>query len=44
MAVRHGVATAKEVDELVRELHAMSADQRTFMATPRIVQVVGEKP
>jgi ubiquinone/menaquinone biosynthesis C-methylase UbiE len=43
-AVRHGVATAEEVDRLVEDLYAVAADPRTFVGNPRMVQVVGEKP
>jgi SAM-dependent methyltransferase len=44
VAVRHGVASAEEVDRLVAALHALAADPRVFVANPRIVQVLGEKP
>jgi hypothetical protein len=44
MAVRHRVATEEEVDRLVDELYQLTRDPHTLMATPRIVQVWGEKP
>jgi SAM-dependent methyltransferase len=43
MAVRHGVATDEEVDTVVDELYAIARDTTTFVATPRIVQVWGER-
>ncbi len=43
MAVRHGVATGEEVDRVVDELYAIARDPLTFVSTPRIVQVWGEK-
>lgn len=43
-AVRHGVATEEEVDVIVDELYALARDPRTYVANPRMVQVVGEKP
>ena len=42
-AIRHGVARAEEIDRLVDELYALARDPRTYVANPRIVQVVGEK-
>lgn len=43
IAVRHGVATEAEVDRLVDELYAIARDPRTYVANPRIVQVIGER-
>jgi SAM-dependent methyltransferase len=43
IAVRHAVATEEEIDPLVDELYALARDPRTYVANPRIVQVVGEK-
>jgi len=43
-ALRHGVATAEEIDRLVDELYALARDERTFVANPRMVQVIGVKP
>jgi ubiquinone/menaquinone biosynthesis C-methylase UbiE len=43
-ALRHGVATAEEIDRLVDELYALARDERTFVANPRVVQVIGVKP
>jgi SAM-dependent methyltransferase len=43
MTVKHGVATDDEVDAVVDELYAIARDSTTFVATPRIVQVWGEK-
>jgi SAM-dependent methyltransferase len=42
-AIRHGVATGEEIDGLVHELYRLAADPLTYVANPRIVQVVGEK-
>jgi SAM-dependent methyltransferase len=42
-AVRHGVTTEEEVDRLVDELYAIARDPGTYVANPRIVQVIGEK-
>jgi ubiquinone/menaquinone biosynthesis C-methylase UbiE len=43
VAIRHGVATAEEIDPMVDRLYALAADPMTFMANPRVVQVIGEK-
>ena len=43
VAIRDGVATAEEIDPMVDQLYALAADPLTFMANPRIVQIVGEK-
>src|SRR4051794_4442351 len=43
IAVRHGVATEEELDQLVDELYELARDPHTYVANPRIVQVVGEK-
>ena len=43
-ALRHGVATAEEIDTLVDELYALARDETTFVANPRMVQVIGVKP
>jgi SAM-dependent methyltransferase len=43
-ALRHGVATADEIDSLVDELYALARDETTFVANPRMVQVIGVKP
>lgn len=43
-ALRHGVASAEEIDTLVDELYALARDPATYVANPRMVQVVGEKP
>ena len=42
-ALHHGVATAEEIDGLVDELYALARDTSTFVANPRMVQVVGVK-
>ena len=44
MVVKHGVASDEEVDAVVDELYVIAGDSTTFVATPRIVQVWGEKP
>ena len=44
MVVKHGVASDDEVDAVVDELYVIAGDSTTFVATPRIVQVWGEKP
>jgi hypothetical protein len=44
MAVKHEVATDEEIDAVVDELYAIARGATTFVATPRIVQVFGEKP
>jgi len=41
--LRHGVASEEEIDGLVDELYALAADPRTYVANPRIIQVIGEK-
>lgn len=43
-ALRHGVATAAEIDRLVDELYSLARDETTYVANPRMVQVVGVKP
>jgi len=43
IAVRHGVAAETEIDRLVDELYALARDPRTYVANPRIVQVIGER-
>jgi ubiquinone/menaquinone biosynthesis C-methylase UbiE len=43
-AVRHGVATDDELDRLVDDLYALARDPTTFVANPRMVQVVATKP
>ncbi len=43
-AVRHGVATEDEIDRLVDHLYALARDERTFVANPRMVQVIGVNP
>ena len=43
MAVKHGVATAEEVDAVVDELYAIARDPSVLVAIPHIVQVWGEK-
>lgn len=43
IALQHGVATEDEIDALVDELYRLAADPRTYVANPRIVQVVAEK-
>jgi hypothetical protein len=41
--IRHGVATEEEIDALVDEFYALARDPHTYVANPRIVQVIGEK-
>jgi hypothetical protein len=43
-AVRHGVATDDELDRLVDDLYALARDPTTYVANPRMVQVVATKP
>jgi SAM-dependent methyltransferase len=43
-ALRHGVADADEIDHLVDELYRLARDPTTYVANPRMVQVIGEKP
>ena len=43
IAIRHGVATEQEIDGLVDELYALAADPLTYVANPRMVQVIGER-
>jgi hypothetical protein len=43
IAIRHGVATEEEIDPLVDALYALARDPRTYVANPRMVQVIGEK-
>jgi len=43
IAVGHGVASEAEIDRLVDELYAIARDPRTYVANPRIVQVIGER-
>jgi ubiquinone/menaquinone biosynthesis C-methylase UbiE len=43
-ALRHGVATAEEIDVIVEELYALARDPTTYVANPRMVQVIGTKP
>jgi SAM-dependent methyltransferase len=44
IAIRHGVATDEEIDSLVDELYDVASDPATYVANPRIVQVIGENP
>jgi SAM-dependent methyltransferase len=44
MAVKHGVATAGEVDSVVDELYAIARDPSVLVSIPHIVQAWGEKP
>jgi SAM-dependent methyltransferase len=41
-AIRHGVAGAEEIDRLVDVLYELAGDPRTYVANPRMVQVIGE--
>lgn len=43
-AVRDGLATREETDEIVRELHAFAADPKTVTGLPRVVQAWGRRP
>jgi SAM-dependent methyltransferase len=43
VAISHGVTDEAEIDPLVDELYALARDRRTYVANPRIVQVIGEK-
>ena len=43
-AGRHRIAEAGEVDRIVDRLYEIARDATTFVASPRIVQVWGEKP
>ncbi len=41
MAVKHGVATAEEVDAVVDGLYALARDPSVLVAIPHIVQAWG---
>jgi SAM-dependent methyltransferase len=43
-ALRHEVADDPEIDALVDELYRLARDPTTYVANPRMVQVIGEKP
>ena len=44
MAERHGIAEPDEIDRIVGALYELARDPTTFVGSPRIVQVWGEKP
>lgn len=39
-----GLATREEIDQIIRELYDLAADQTTLAGTPRIVQTWGRRP
>jgi len=39
--LRHGLATAEEIEEIVYSMQAFAADPETLVAMPRMVQVWG---
>jgi SAM-dependent methyltransferase len=43
-AISHGLSTQEEIDGLVDDLYALAGDPLVYMANPRMVQVIGEKP
>jgi hypothetical protein len=42
--IEAGLATAKELGELLEELHAFAQQDGTLMSIPRVVQAWGRKP
>jgi SAM-dependent methyltransferase len=44
VVLQENLATREEIDDLVRELYALAADENTLVALPRIVQSWGRRP